>query len=400
MPDVVSEAPNKKADNNELNNLLLQDLEKFESANSNFITLRHNRRLEARQKTRWVEQPLEYVTDKFKKLPDYLGLTWCINRLPTFNLPFKIIEPLGLTYSKYSSGFILAPVTYVITPLNFWAVGLHYGLRQLAKTVGWLLVSPFTIPAYLGIKAYYGIKHAIANHKINSTLKKIAPQHLAQAWCTSCNTTYSNTVPLRIIAKHVPPQEFIAGFKAYRAKIKAEGKDDRLTLHDTYDEYSKAREKALKSERNWSLFKTILSGIFIVPLLWTYPKHKKLIQRHEEEKSNGSRYNATVQEIFISSFAIPSSNVVESSAEVKPPATIANSPAAPSTTEPTPAVPYNAGSTATQLASYGTFRAPPRSSSQERFEEFQTADDNSTAPPSIDNNPLIAGDDTLPLLLR
>jgi len=64
----------------------------------------------------------------------------------------------------YKKSFVIQKISYRINPINFLAVPLNYIFSNLGRIFGYAIVSPFTIPAYLLINCYYGLKKFSARY--------------------------------------------------------------------------------------------------------------------------------------------------------------------------------------------------------------------------------------------
>jgi hypothetical protein len=299
--------------------------------NKNAFELSTSQTRQTRLKAVLVGMPLYIIGDVFfKNLFSYvLGFEWFLRFLQRFDFPVhnKMLSIPSLKYTiALSSGVVpldklgkylfgqgdypliskisLDSVSYKMNFINFWAICLNFIAINLGKILGWILVSPFTITANLLIKAYYGVKSAILNFKINSN-----PQELTSLYFSNSD---SFKISANKAAKHVNASDAMVGFVKYHREniwrkidytaierfefyCRPYGYDNLLV--GRYKNYSHARKKILVREYYWSLVKTILSGIFLLPLLFTIPAHNKLIKRQDDEKQLLNKNTFLIEQI-------------------------------------------------------------------------------------------------------
>ena len=151
-----------------------------------------------------VGTPLQFMGDKVvKNIFSYIfGFQWLIDISYRFKLPSLTISLPTVRYLKgmfssltsehgeqnffyvanpeqdfYFCGFVFSLNNYIVNPINFWAVPLNYIARNIGKAIGYALVSPFTVPAYISIKSYYGIKNLIRKLQAPPKSKKTVYSH-------------------------------------------------------------------------------------------------------------------------------------------------------------------------------------------------------------------------------
>jgi hypothetical protein len=147
------------------------------------------------KKDKWVATPLAVVSEFFKNtFSKTIGFEWFLNirairhtpgeiiRLPTIKyVGLSAVERIQMTenfpivdklydnrqiYNMFRKPrFELAEIEYKINKFNFWAVGLNYIARNTGKLLGWGIVSPFTIPAFIAIKSYYKAQELVTNYR-------------------------------------------------------------------------------------------------------------------------------------------------------------------------------------------------------------------------------------------
>lgn len=202
------------------------DLESIYNARSN------SEKDAEKYKHKFVKYPLYLLTNLFKAIFSFtIGLKWFLNQSNRLNtvLPCKKIILPTITYgaNKASSegisfalefSYIKAPV--VLTPLNFLLVLLNYIARNVGKLLGLILVSVFTVPAYLFIESYYGIKHATMDNQYNRHLREISSKDLAEGWVNS--TSHLSDKHFSEVAKRVDISTFMQAALTKRKKITEE----------------------------------------------------------------------------------------------------------------------------------------------------------------------------------
>jgi hypothetical protein len=149
-------------------------------------------------KNSFVGTPLYKSGEFFKIILSYtLGLEWFVRpdpkgalrglyKLPSIKvgLPLIIYQHDGNRVKKSlidyirseKTGFTWGLTPYYINPLNFLVVPLNYLARNIGKLLGWILVSPFTIPAYIalsGLNAVYARKQSIIEREISHVFDDI-----------------------------------------------------------------------------------------------------------------------------------------------------------------------------------------------------------------------------------
>jgi len=190
---------------------------------------------------------------------------------------------LGRGNDRLISTFSRGTNNYTINPVNFLPVFLNFIARNLGKLIGYIIASVFTIPAYLLIKSYYGIRKAMAKYRLNTALKRIAPSTLAKEWLPgiySATTTRADRINAGKLAKYVNAMDFTSGLID---ACRSAGSGSFVGAAD-YQSYEEARKKVLISKRRWALAGTILSGLLLIPLFFTIPAYNNLTRRQDSEK--------------------------------------------------------------------------------------------------------------------
>lgn len=153
-----------------------------------------------------VGYPLCFLGDFiFKTLFSYIfGFEWFIHLADKLDLAGKKIELRGISYriaaehwdAPLVSGFEITNSRFTLTPLNFWAIPLNYIFRHLGKFLGYLLVSPFTVPAYFIIKGIYKVKERWLKNDYHKVLNQIDNSELIKGWIKN-----PSSLPVEDIAK-------------------------------------------------------------------------------------------------------------------------------------------------------------------------------------------------------
>lgn len=299
--------------------------------NSVTSTLRDTAINESEVKSKFVGAALYLSSEFFKTIfVKTIGLEGLARWTSRLDLPSKEIEPYQLSYycgyaSQYAtggmryffmtgiarnflvSGFTATTVKYTINLASAIPVAFNYIFRNVGKILGWTLVAPYTIPAYLLIKPYFAIKKSYYKSRIDSILDKMNDLELVTA-------NLDSNIKMKKIAARLNTEEFTNALTHYQSKsLKRDLKNDRTTNMfsnpDTFSQYATARTKVLNSARRWSLAKTILSGIFIIPLFFTIPAHQRLLEQQSIEKSLIEENDSLLKEVESKNERIDSSSI-------------------------------------------------------------------------------------------
>lgn len=173
-----------------------------------------------REKSNWVGFPLKRVGDFFKNIFSYtLGFQWVFdlaNKSYWLGQRSKYWEVAVITYDDKVNGFKRASITYPLNIVTGWFFPFIFLARHLGKFLGWVFVSPLTIPVYVGLKCYEGAKRFFMQRKIDREIKKMAPQALAEEYCRADfyrNESFgTNPLIIRAVARCVNANDFMAGF--------------------------------------------------------------------------------------------------------------------------------------------------------------------------------------------
>jgi len=160
-------------------------------------------------------------------------------KLPTISYfldkTYKQIDPSRPTQDSYKSGYGTDKLLYWINWTNSPLITLNYLSRLLGKMIGSLLVSPWTIPAYLGVRIYYGIRKKIDPRRFKKALRKVDKVEFAKAWLNAPDSS----IDLGTIVENVPLDDFFTACVADIFEEKARGVYAMdLTSWDAYVERS------------------------------------------------------------------------------------------------------------------------------------------------------------------
>lgn len=275
-----------------------------------------------------VGKPLYLSGELFKTiLSNILGFAWLYNLSLKLPLPnFKLYLPTisyyyGYAYSRLNStqryvahmlgyenkivsGFAIGLTNYYVNPINFLLIPLNYIARNLGKALGWLLVSPWTIPAYLTIKSIYTIKKSIQTYNNNRALAAIDTDKLASGWLTDSR----KYVSARQIAKHVGVIDFTthwlnavkeAHFSS--ATLKEEKLNSYFTAHwlntvkeahfssvilkEKLNSYQQERRKILSKDKRNQIINMVIFAALLTPisLCITIPNYIRSQKERDQE---------------------------------------------------------------------------------------------------------------------
>lgn len=177
---------------------------------SKYQEVRENKYREVENKAKIVGTPLNFLGNLIFKpvFSQVLGFEWLLDltdklhlaginiEVPsiTYEYGYFKIDPFGKLVSRTAlvSGFVISHNSYTVTPLNFLAVLLNYIFRNLGKLIGYILVSPFTVPAYLIIKAIYKIKDWMLRNDYKKSLSQLDDATLINGWVNNPGSSFAN----------------------------------------------------------------------------------------------------------------------------------------------------------------------------------------------------------------
>lgn len=245
---------------------------------------------EGKQKTisDFVYLPMYIVGEFFKVIfASTLGFEWFINLSRNWTNSYTYINPLTIKIIP-DYGIAIAKQRFRVNGFNFWAVGLNIFFRNLGKLIGYTLSSIYAIPSYITIRSYYALKTLLAKRRLRNTIKYSDHELISEEFLRRDNygidlSHRKNQYYTSVFAKHVDSYDFLAGRLNYINYINLDRRsNDNYIAHNT-NHYIDARRQSIKKHLRRSKFKLVLSGLFIVPLLWTIPKYKEQKQAQETE---------------------------------------------------------------------------------------------------------------------
>lgn len=234
-----------------------------------------------------VGMPLHFAENFFEKFFTYtLGFQWVTyltekTRLGHSKVKLPIVSYVcteALIGDAKFHHFSIDRARYKVNILNFWQFPLNYVARTLGKTVGWLIVSPFTIPTFVGISAVTGVISALKQFGLNSKLAEISPVELATQWA-------SRNQPLKTmdITKRITAHDFVKGM-INALRINPTSYRNNFDIFCAFNSYADAKRREIQSNKRWALAKTILSGLaFGLPLFFTIPWYKNKTSQENKE---------------------------------------------------------------------------------------------------------------------
>lgn len=174
--------------------------------------------------------------------------------------------------------FSIDRARYKVNILNFWQFPLNYVARTLGKAVGWLIVSPFTVPTFVGISVVAGVVSTVKQFGLNSKLAEIPPVELATQWASR-----NQSLKTIDIAKRITAHDFARGM-INALRIKPPSHRNNFNIFCAFKSYFNAKSRELQSNKRWALAKTMLSGLALgFPLFFTVPWYKKKTSQIYEE---------------------------------------------------------------------------------------------------------------------
>ncbi len=250
----------------------------------------------------------QWLTYFLRRLP---GKTYQLS-LPYLDKQFAIRETLGsdlkndLRYGTYYQ-YYHDRISYTFNAFEAPFVVLHWLSSHVGKGLGLLLASPFAAVGYTVKKVYYGIQKAFYNRQLQQEFPQFEPVKFAAEWLINTNSKYLVEVYATKFLGQLSPAQVLDGIFSpsnidttleISQLFASENKNymdylcepDYVCSHQSlvevrWDQYQIARIKHLETERKWALAKTIVSGMLLVPLLYTIKKYKKLVLDNEQKKA-------------------------------------------------------------------------------------------------------------------
>jgi len=228
-----------------------------------------------------------------------LGFAWLLRLLDKLQLrfplliPFKAIQLPTIKYfffeetinighaqtgniTVYRSFFSSSKYKYAVTWLNFIFVFLNYLARNLGKALGWVLMSFWTVPAYLAIHIHLLAINFRHWFKCRRLLPNVDKNELALAVLARDIPNFS----LINLAQYIEINTFVAAVEKHWESSKVMELDLPDQIARIYEinienfyEAQLARDKIRK--RNW-MIGLVICGIFLSPLslLIMIPRYK------------------------------------------------------------------------------------------------------------------------------